>query len=97
MIDNEIRLNKYIATNFGVSRREADDLIAAGRVKINGKKAEIGMRATKAIRLPLMGAIFLNKNQFILLSINRSAMYVAANIKVTHQLCMIYCRRNTKC
>ena len=50
MIDNEIRLNKYIATNFGVSRREADDLIAAGRVKINGKKAEIGMRAHEDCR-----------------------------------------------
>lgn len=45
MTNNEIRLNKYIATNFGVSRREADELIAAGRVKVNDKKAEIGMRA----------------------------------------------------
>jgi 23S rRNA pseudouridine2605 synthase len=45
MNNKEIRLNKYIATNFGVSRREADNLIEAGRVFINGKKAEIGVRA----------------------------------------------------
>ena len=45
MDNKEIRLNKYIATNFGVSRREADNLIEAGRVFINGKKAEIGVRA----------------------------------------------------
>lgn len=45
MDNKEIRLNKYIATNFGVSRREADNLIEAGRVYINGKKAEIGVRA----------------------------------------------------
>lgn len=45
MNNKEIRLNKYIATNFGVSRREADNLIEAGRVYINGKKAEIGVRA----------------------------------------------------
>ena len=45
MDNKDIRLNKYIATNFGVSRREADNLIEAGRVFINGKKAEIGVRA----------------------------------------------------
>ncbi|MDO4220353.1 MAG: pseudouridine synthase [Candidatus Saccharibacteria bacterium] len=45
MNNKEIRLNKYVATNFGVSRREADNLIEAGRVYINGKKAEIGVRA----------------------------------------------------
>jgi len=45
MPDAEIRLNKYIATNYGVSRREADNLIASGHVFVNGTKAEIGMRA----------------------------------------------------
>ncbi|MDR3297805.1 MAG: pseudouridine synthase [Candidatus Nomurabacteria bacterium] len=36
------RLNKYLATNLGVSRREADDLIASGKVLIDDAKATIG-------------------------------------------------------
>ena len=44
MQDNNIRLNKFIATNYGVSRREADDLIGTGKVFVNGEKAEIGAR-----------------------------------------------------
>jgi len=44
MQDNEIRLNKYIATNYGISRREADDLIDLGKVFVNGEKATIGAR-----------------------------------------------------
>ena len=35
------RLNKYIATNFGVSRREADILIQKGAVRINGKVVDV--------------------------------------------------------
>jgi 23S rRNA pseudouridine2605 synthase len=37
-----MRLNKFIARATGKSRREADDLISAGRIKINDKVAEIG-------------------------------------------------------
>ena len=37
-----MRLNKYISEAGICSRREADALIAGGRVTINGKKAELG-------------------------------------------------------
>lgn len=37
-----IRLNRYIARSGVCSRRKADDLIAEGRVKVNGEPAEIG-------------------------------------------------------
>jgi 23S rRNA pseudouridine2605 synthase len=37
-----MRLNKFIASATGKSRREADDLIAAGRVQIDGKVASLG-------------------------------------------------------
>lgn len=39
-----IRLNKYLAFQLGISRREADNLIDMGRVKINDKKATLGAR-----------------------------------------------------
>ncbi|WP_022849823.1 pseudouridine synthase [Limisalsivibrio acetivorans] len=35
-----IRINKYIASRHGCSRREADRLIAAGKVRVNGEVTE---------------------------------------------------------
>ena len=37
-----MRLNKYLAQNLQISRRNADEKIAAGHVKINNKKASVG-------------------------------------------------------
>jgi 23S rRNA pseudouridine2605 synthase len=42
MADNKIRLQKYLSECGVVSRRKAEDLIAAGKVKVNGKPASIG-------------------------------------------------------
>ena len=77
MTDDEIRLNKYIATNFGVSRREADDLIAAGRVSINGKKAEIGMRAHNSDTITVDGRDIL-KQEPIYLAFHKPIGYVCS-------------------
>lgn len=40
----EIRLNKFLAERLGLSRREADDAIMAGKVTIDGAKATLGAR-----------------------------------------------------
>ena len=37
-----MRLNKYLAQNLQISRRNADEKIAAGHVKINKEKASVG-------------------------------------------------------
>lgn len=42
-----IRLNKFLAERLGVSRREADDLIAAGKITINGHPATLGNQVDK--------------------------------------------------
>lgn len=42
----EVRLNRYLAENAAVSRREADEIIFAGRVTVNGTIAE-----TPAVRV----------------------------------------------
>lgn len=44
---DKIRLNKFLAERLGVSRREADDLIVAGRIKINQRVAALGDRVDK--------------------------------------------------
>lgn len=41
-----LRLNKYLAHQGYASRREADTLISAGRVQVNGQPASLGMSVT---------------------------------------------------
>jgi len=53
---DQIRLNKYIAHSGFCSRREADEYISAGKVKVNGKVAsELGMKVTKKDRVQVDG------------------------------------------
>lgn len=42
-----IRLNKFISETGYCSRREADKLIEAGRVTVNGKPGEVGTKVTR--------------------------------------------------
>jgi 23S rRNA pseudouridine2605 synthase len=49
------RLNKYLAFQLGVSRREADDLIAGGQVLINGEKAILGTRFEEGSEITVKG------------------------------------------
>lgn len=50
-----IRLNKWISETGLCSRREADALIAAGDVKVNGEVAEMGRRVTADDRVEVQG------------------------------------------
>ena len=47
-MDKLIRLNKFLAERLGISRREADDLIAEGKVFVDGKPAILGERIDKS-------------------------------------------------
>src|SRR3989344_7382219 len=42
-----IRINHYLALRKVCSRRQADELIAQGKIKINGRLAKIGQKVTK--------------------------------------------------
>lgn len=48
-----VRINKYIAEQGWASRREADTLIAAGKVKVNGQPAVIGQQITETDQVTL--------------------------------------------
>ena len=71
------RLNKYLATNFGVSRREADILIEQGKVKINGKVAEIGQRVEAGDKVLLDGKE-IAKQELIYVALNKPVGYVCS-------------------
>ncbi|MCA9324726.1 rRNA pseudouridine synthase [Candidatus Saccharibacteria bacterium] len=73
-----MRINKFLAQATGLSRRKADDAIAAGRVTVNGKTAEQGMDVTGAEQIQLDdGAITPDvKTQTIML--NKPVGYVVS-------------------
>ena len=71
------RLNKYIATNFGVSRREADLLIQQGKVMINGTKAEIGQRVEDGDKVTISGKN-VTEQKLIYLALNKPVGYVCS-------------------
>ena len=44
MSEKSERLNKFLALQLGISRRQADELIERGRISINNKTAKLGAR-----------------------------------------------------
>lgn len=53
--EEKVRLNKYIASCGVCSRREADSLIADGKVMVNGKLAEPGMKVEESDSVTVNG------------------------------------------
>ena len=77
MQDELIRLNKFLSTNYGISRREADELISAGKVLINGKKAVLGARIGKNDEVLLSGKEVL-ESKLRYFALNKPVGYVCS-------------------
>ncbi len=77
MQDNEVRLNKYLATNYGVSRREADDLITSGKVDVNGKTASIGARVKATDTVTIDGRDIITQ-ELVYLALHKPLGYVCS-------------------
>lgn len=71
------RLNKYLATNLGISRREADDLIAARKIRLNGEVAEIGARVQDEDKVEY-GRQQVQARPLIYLALNKPIGYVCS-------------------
>lgn len=54
-MDTPVRLNKYLADRNIASRREADALIASGKVLVNGKPAALGTKVTSSDTVTVSG------------------------------------------
>ncbi|HET7630328.1 MAG TPA: pseudouridine synthase [Candidatus Saccharimonadales bacterium] len=73
------RLNKFLAHSLGLSRREADDIITAGRVTIDGRTAELGARFNPGQKLELDGkALDLSAPAYTYLALNKPGGYVCS-------------------
>lgn len=73
-----IRLNKFLAERIGVSRREADDLIAAGKITIDGKPAVLGARIDKSSKVCYNGKTIPFATDFLYLAMNKPTGYVCS-------------------
>ncbi|MBX7181853.1 MAG: rRNA pseudouridine synthase [Bacteroidia bacterium] len=74
--DGQIRLNKYISNSGICSRREADELISAGAVKVNGKiVTELGYKVMPGDKVNYGGQT-LNKEKKVYLLLNKPKDYI---------------------
>ena len=78
MDSQQIRLNKFLAERIGVSRREADELISAGKVLIDGKPAILGARLDKTSKVCYNGKIIPFNADFLYLAMNKPVGYVCS-------------------
>lgn len=64
----ETRLNKYLASCGVCSRRDADKLIDAGEVFVNGEKACVGMKVSPGDRVEVRGKCLAKPDQKVVLA-----------------------------
>ena len=72
------RLNKYLALQLGISRREADDLIAGGKVMVNGAPAAMGSRAMGTDAVTVNGKPVIGGTASLCIALNKPAGYVCS-------------------
>lgn len=77
MSEDKVRLNKYLSTNFGISRREADELISAGKVLVNKKPAELGARVGNNDEVSIAGKN-VKKEELRYFALNKPTGYVCS-------------------
>lgn len=76
-----VRLNKYLSLSQGLSRREADNLIAVGRIRVNGSVAILGQRITPGVENINVDNKQLDtatKTKFVYLLFNKPVGYVCS-------------------
>lgn len=73
-----IRLNKLLAERLGVSRREADNLIVAQKVLVNGEVARLGQRVEETDKIVCDGKQLANTTDYIYLILNKPVGYVSS-------------------
>ncbi len=77
----KIVLQKYIADSGHCSRRKAEGLIRSGKVYLNKKKAELGMRASDADEVSIGGKVLDKKKGDVYIILNKPEGYTCTNRK----------------
>jgi len=78
MTDSAERLNKYLALQLGISRREADEYIERGKVAINGTPAQLGARFKSTDEVTVNGKPLKSTAKHIYIALNKPVGYVCS-------------------
>ncbi|HET8884219.1 MAG TPA: pseudouridine synthase, partial [Candidatus Saccharimonadales bacterium] len=76
--DKAIRLNKHLALQLGISRREADEYIERGYVKVNGIVVNLGARIAKTDTIVVNGKPVATNTSFKYLAFHKPTGYVCS-------------------
>jgi 23S rRNA pseudouridine2605 synthase len=75
---NVERLNKHLALQLGVSRREADDIISRGNVTVNGVAATLGGRFTIGDAIEVDGKPLKSDTAYEYIALHKPTGYVCS-------------------
>lgn len=80
-MEQEMRLNKYLSDVGVCSRREADRLIEAGRVKVDGELALMGQKVLPSQSIEIDGKSIKKEEEKVLLAFNKPKGIVCTTSK----------------
>ena len=69
--ESSIRLNKFISEKGVCSRREADRLIEAGKVMLNGEVAAMGSKVSPEDEVKVNGKVLTEKQELVYIALNK--------------------------
>jgi len=72
------RLNKYLAHNAGISRRQADEAIEQGRVHVNGAAAPLGTQIEPEDTITLDGTVVSASQAYTYIALHKPVGYVCS-------------------
>ena len=72
------RLNKHLALQLGISRREADNLIEYNHVRVNGSEVTLGARFEQGDTITVKGKPIDTAVPFVYLALNKPVGYVSS-------------------
>ncbi len=78
MDNQKLRLNKFLAERLGLSRREADEIILAGQVTVDGTKAILGTKIDSKSKILCNGKIVPFENKYQYIAFNKPVGYVCS-------------------
>lgn len=78
MVENELRLNKFLSTSGFCSRRAADALIEEGRVVVDGTAATMGMRVTPNSLVLVDGVVVEYREEHRIFAFNKPVGYISS-------------------
>lgn len=78
MTNPPLRLNKFLAARLGVSRREADELISAGRITVDGHPATLGARIDNNSKICYNNKIVPFDTEYLYIAMHKPVGYVCS-------------------